>query len=174
MSLGVCSNSRLYTSHRQSGESQSVSQPKLGSNDITCKTRQPVAHEILFTPPRFSEWLPIELFWAAVKNEVASKWEAGRGMVKMREQLMAALDRWGDPSPIMGQELSFCGKLWRKVFGLVRSYDTAQRQVDDNSDEAIQAADEESESEDVDELSNIGDDEVDDSDQSDYASDRDS
>ncbi len=68
-----------------------------------CKTRQPVAHEILFTPPRFSEWQPIELFWAAVKNEVASKWEAGRGMVKMREQLMAALDRWGDPSPIMGQ-----------------------------------------------------------------------
>ena len=95
-------------------------------------------------------------------------------MVKMREQLMAALDRWGDPSPIMGQELSFCGKLWRKVFGLVRSYDTAERQVDDNSDEAIQAADEESESEDVDELSNIGDDEIDDSDQSDYASDRDS
>ena len=92
-------------------------------------------------------------------------------MVKMREQLMAALDRWGDPSPIMGQELSFCGKLWRKVFGLVRSYDTAQRQVDDNSDEAIQAADEESESEDVDD---IGDDEIDDSDQSDYASDRDS
>jgi hypothetical protein len=135
-----------------------------------CKTRQPVAHEILFTPPRFSEWQPIELFWAAVKNEVASKWEAGRGMVKMREQLMAALDRWGDPSPIMGQELSFCGKLWRKVFGLVRSYDTAERQVDDNSDEAIQAADEESESEDVD---GIGDDEIDDSDQSDYASDRD-
>jgi hypothetical protein len=63
-------------------------------------------------------------------------------MVKMREQLMAALDHWGDPSPIMGQELSFCGKLWRKVFGLVRSYDTAQRQADDNS---IQAADEESE-----------------------------
>jgi hypothetical protein len=94
-------------------------------------------------------------------------------MVKMREQLMAALDRWGDPSPIMGQELSFCGNLWRKVFGLVRSYNTAERQVDDNSDEAIQAADEESESEDVDELSNIGEDEIDDSDQSDYASVRD-
>ena len=83
---------------------------------------------------------------------------------------MAALDRWGDPSPIMGQELSFCGKLWRKVFGLVRSYDTAQRQAD-SQDEGIQAADEESE--DADELSNIGDDDNDDSDQSDYASDPD-
>ena len=83
---------------------------------------------------------------------------------------MAALDRWGDPSPIMGQELSFCGKLWRKVFGLVRSYDTAQRQAD-SRDEGIQAADEESE--DVDELSNIGDGDSDVSDQSDYASDRD-
>jgi hypothetical protein len=128
-----------------------------------CKTRQPIAHEILFTPPRFSEWQPIELYWAAVKNEVASKWEAGRGMVKMREQLMAALDHWGDPSPILGQEVSFCGKLWRKVIGLVRSYVSVQRQADANGVNQDVVLD----SDDIDEP--FGND-VEDSDQSDYAS----
>ena len=128
-----------------------------------CKTRQPIAHEILFTPPRFSEWQPIELYWAAVKNEVASKWEVGRGMVKMREQLMAALDHWGDPSPILGQEVSFCGKLWRKVIGLVRSYVSVQRQADAN----VVNQDVVLDSDDIDEPF---ENDVEDSDQSDYAS----
>lgn len=97
-----------------------------------CRERQPVAHEILFTPPRFSEWQPIELFWAAVKNDVARQWEAGRGMVRMREQLMAALNRWGDPNP--NPDIPFCGKLWRKCIGLVRSYEQLQRQADDDDD----------------------------------------
>ena len=96
-----------------------------------CRNRQPVAHEILFTPPRYSEWQPIELFWAAVKNEVASKWQSGRGMTLAETQTIEALEHWGSPDHLIGKGISFCGKLWRKCIGLIRTYLADLRESDE-------------------------------------------
>jgi hypothetical protein len=87
-----------------------------------CRNRTPIAHEILFTPPRYSEWQPIEMLWAAAKNEVASKWSAGRGLNVAEQQMHDALERWGSPDHLAGQNISHCGKLWRKCIGLIRSH----------------------------------------------------
>lgn len=95
-----------------------------------CKNRKPIAHEILFTPPRYSEWQPIEMYWAAAKNEVASKWSAGRGLNVAEQQMQDALERWGSPDHLMGQSISHCGKLWRKCIGLIRSHLDHLREAD--------------------------------------------
>jgi hypothetical protein len=95
--------------------------------------------------------------------------EACLHILKMREQLMQLLSigeilvHRGDPSPIICEELSFCGKLWRKVFGLVRSYHSQLRQTD----EVLQAAIVESQND-----GNLSINDAADSHQSDTASDR--
>ena len=52
-------------------------------------------HKILFTPPRHSDLQPIELYWAAVKGEVARQFTADRTLAQTKEQLLAALQHHG-------------------------------------------------------------------------------
>lgn len=52
-------------------------------------------HRVLFLPPHYSRWNPIELYWAAAKNAVAELYTARRGLDETRRQLLEALQRFG-------------------------------------------------------------------------------
>jgi transposase len=55
-------------------------------------------HTVLFTPPRKSEWQPIEKYWAVVKNDVARKYSKNRTFPQVRQQLESAMDHFGSGS----------------------------------------------------------------------------
>lgn len=55
-------------------------------------------HTVLFTPPRKSEWQPIEKYWAVVKNDVARKYTKNRTFPQVRQQLEAVMDHFGSGS----------------------------------------------------------------------------
>ena len=90
---------------------------------------------MLFTPPRVSIWQPIEMYWAACKNEVARQWTANRNLRDTRSQLETAMTKWGDPSPLMGQEFSFCAKLVRHCVKLIRQHWADVQQADRANDQ---------------------------------------
>jgi len=54
-------------------------------------------HRILWTPPRHSELQPIELYWAAVKGEVARQFTSSRSLPETKNQLLSALRNNGTP-----------------------------------------------------------------------------
>ena len=76
-------------------------------------------HHILFTPPRKSEWQPIEKFWAVVKNCVAQQYTKQRTFPQVRSQLDAAMDRFGQGS---ADGSDTCSKLIAKVSQIVLHY----------------------------------------------------
>jgi hypothetical protein len=71
-----------------------------GDLEIYCRSK---GHEILLTPARASHFQPIELYWAAVKNEIASRYRVDRNFATVHQQLLNALDKWGTQS--------FCSRL---------------------------------------------------------------
>jgi transposase len=66
-------------------------------NDVE-RVAQQHNHRILFTPPRKSEWQPIEKFWAIVKNDVARQYTKQRTFPQVRSQLEASMDNFGQGS----------------------------------------------------------------------------
>lgn len=71
-------------------------------------------HRLLFTPPRYSEWQPIELLWAAVKNHVASK-TPRRTMADLLEQLKEGFMKFGTAAQ--------CSKFIHHAFEEMDRYD---------------------------------------------------
>ena len=53
--------------------------------------------QVVFTPPYWPEFQPIELFWAAVKGYVASLYRMDRSMPELREQLFKGFEKYGTP-----------------------------------------------------------------------------
>ena len=48
-------------------------------------------HRVVFTPPHYSWWQPIELYWASVKGDVARQYTNSRTLSQTREQLDEAI-----------------------------------------------------------------------------------
>ena len=80
-------------------------------------------HEVIFTPPRASRWQPIELFWAHVKNKVASQWVRSRSLEQTRQQLVEAMDEFGTKP-------GHCASLIDKSLREIREYHSAIEQED--------------------------------------------
>jgi len=57
--------------------------------------------------------------------------QLSRGMTLAETQTIEALDRWGSPDHLIGQGISFCGKLWRKCISLIRTYLADLRESDE-------------------------------------------
>jgi hypothetical protein len=79
-------------------------------------------HLLLLTPPRCSTWQPIELYWASVKNEVASLFKQGRSLQETRTQLEASLTKWGTQA--------HCSKLIAHTTKQVKTWWDSARQAD--------------------------------------------
>lgn len=84
-------------------------------------------HTVLFTPPRKSEWQPIEKFWAVVKNDVAHQYTKTRTFPQVRSQLELAMDRFGGGS---ADASDTCSKIIAKVEQSIRLYHDTLRQAD--------------------------------------------
>jgi hypothetical protein len=84
-------------------------------------------HTVLFTPPRKSEWQPIEKFWAVVKNDVAQKYTKTRTFPQVRSQLELAMDKFGGGS---ADASDTCSKIIAKVEQSIRLYHDTLRQAD--------------------------------------------
>ncbi len=90
-----------------------------GELEMFCRSR---GHDVLLTPPRASHFQPIELYWAAVKNDVASKYTSERNFQGVLAHLLDALDKWGTPD--------FCAKLINHCDGKIRSFLAMIEQAD--------------------------------------------
>jgi hypothetical protein len=90
-----------------------------GELEMFCRSR---GHDVLLTPPRASHFQPIELYWAAVKNDVASKYTSERNFQGVLAHLLHALDKWGTPD--------FCAKLINHCDGKIRSFLAMIEQAD--------------------------------------------
>lgn len=94
---------------------------RLGSDlQRFCRAR---GHEILLTPPRASHFQPIELFWAAVKNEVAAQYNSSRNFATVRTQVLAAFNKWGT------QE--FCRKIIAHCTARIKAFHEVLQQADE-------------------------------------------
>ena len=51
-----------------------------------------VGHEVLFTPPRYSDLQPIETVWAIVKSEVGRQYDDKTTIADVRERLELAFE----------------------------------------------------------------------------------
>lgn len=54
-------------------------------------------HDVLFLPPNYSRWNPIEYYWAAAKRRVAEQYRFGRTVEETKQQLVEALQQYGQP-----------------------------------------------------------------------------
>jgi len=93
-------------------------------------------HTVLFTPPRKSEWQPIEKFWAVVKNDVAHKYTKTRTFPQVRSQLELAMDRFGGGS---ADASDTCSKIIAKVEQSIRLYHDTLRQADIRAQQRLEA-----------------------------------
>jgi hypothetical protein len=102
---------------------------ELGSDlQIFCRER---GHEILLTPPRASHFQPIELYWAAVKNEVAAQYSSSRNFASVKTQLLAGLNKWGTPD--------FCSKIVNHCTSkIIAFHETLQRADESQEIELVQ------------------------------------
>jgi len=97
---------------------------ELGSDlQIFCRER---GHEILLTPPRASHFQPIELYWAAVKNEVAAQYNSSRSFASVKTQLLTALTKWGTPE--------FCSKIINHCTSKITAFHEALQRADESQD----------------------------------------
>ena len=64
-------------------------------------------HEVVFLPPKFSRWNPIELYWGLAKNKVAMLYSSERNLSGTRDQLLEALDEYGTSEHTNKLSLSF-------------------------------------------------------------------
>jgi hypothetical protein len=97
---------------------------ELGSDlQIFCRER---GHEILLTPPRASHFQPIELYWAAVKNEVAAQYNSSRNFASVKTQLLTALTKWGTPE--------FCSKIINHCTSKITAFHEALQRADESQD----------------------------------------
>ena len=90
---------------------------------IFCRSR---GHDILLTPPRASHFQPIEMYWAAVKNEVAAQFNSNRNFQNVRQQLLAAFDNWGTQQ--------FCTKLFNHCTEKIRAFHDLMQRADASQD----------------------------------------
>jgi hypothetical protein len=88
-------------------------------------------HSVLFTPPRKSEWQPIEKYWAVVKNDVARKYTKSRTFPQARQQLHDAMDRFGAGS-LDGSDT--CTKIIAKTTQAVQLYHDTLRAAEARAD----------------------------------------
>ena len=73
--------------------------------------------QVVFTPPYWPEFQPIELYWAAVKGYVADKYTNERTMSELRTQLFEGFAKYGTPeqcTKLIGKALEYEEK-YRKV-----------------------------------------------------------
>lgn len=105
---------------------------------IYCRSR---GHDILLTPPRASHFQPIEMYWAAVKNEVAAQFNSNRNFQNVREQLLAAFDKWGTQQ--------FCTKLFDHCTQKIRAFHDLIERADASQDIGDVEVDDSSDSDDV-------------------------
>ena len=113
-----------------------------------CRTRN---HEILLTPPRASDFQPIELFWACTKNAVAAKYTSTRSMESVKEQVVSEFDKWGTAEHC-SKLIEHCTKKIQKHHDLIVIADAAAEQAqvvigedsDGSSEDGIDSIDEES------------------------------
>ena len=114
---------------------------ELGSDlQIFCRAR---GHEILLTPPRASHFQPIELYWAAVKNEVAAQYNSSRNFASVKTQLLAALNKWGTPD--------FCSKIIDHCTSKITAFHDSLQRADESQEdlEIVQVGSSSSEDESV-------------------------
>lgn len=98
---------------------------ELGSDlQIFCRAR---GHEILLTPPRASHFQPIELYWAAVKNEVAAQYNSSRNFASVKTQLLAALNKWGTPD--------FCSKIIDHCTSKITAFHDSLQRADESQED---------------------------------------
>jgi transposase len=100
-----------------------------------CRARN---HDILLTPPRASDFQPIELFWACCKNAVAAKYTSTRSMETVKEQIMSEFDKWGTAEHC-SKLIEHCTKKIQKHHDLIVNADASAEQaqvfISDNDDE---------------------------------------
>lgn len=87
-------------------------------------------HSVLFTPPRKSEWQPIEKYWAVVKNDVARKYTKSRTFPQARQQLHAAMDQFGAGS-LDGSDT--CTKIIAKTTQAIQLYHSTLRAAEERA-----------------------------------------
>jgi transposase len=102
-------------------------------NDVE-RVAQQHNHRILFTPPRKSEWQPIEKFWAVVKNDVARQYTKQRTFPQVRTQLEASMDNFGQGS-IDGSDT--CSRIIAKTAQSVLAYFQTVREADARFDARV-------------------------------------
>jgi transposase len=90
---------------------------------IFCRSH---GHTLLLTPPRASHFQPIELFWAACKNDVAAQYTSARNFNCVRTQLLAAFNKWGT------QE--FCSKIINHCTEKIRAFHEAIQRADESQE----------------------------------------
>jgi hypothetical protein len=88
-------------------------------------------HSVLFTPPRKSEWQPIEKYWAVVKNDVARKYTKSRTFAQARQQLDAAMDHFGAGS-LDGSDT--CTRIIAKTAQAIQLYHDTLRAAEARAD----------------------------------------
>ena len=100
-----------------------------------CRAR---GHEILLTPPRASHFQPIELFWAAVKNEVAAQFNSSRNFATVKTQVLAAFNKWG-AQDFCRKIIAHCTAKIKAFHEILQQADAAQEspvlEIDDISDD---------------------------------------
>jgi hypothetical protein len=121
---------------------------QLGSElDIFCRDR---GHAILLTPPRASHFQPIELYWAAVKNDVASKYTSERNFQGVLGHMLEAFDKWGTPE-FCAKLINHCDRKIRAFLAMIEQADDALENEQVDSDDDDEAASEPSEDDNDDE-----------------------
>ena len=123
-----------------------------GDLEIFCRSK---GHDILLTPPRASHFQPIELYWAAVKNDVASKFTSDRNFQGVLRHLLEAFDKWGTPE-FCSKLVSHCDRKIRAFLAMIQEADDAleiehddlDSDNDDEDDESVSDDDQMSHSED--------------------------
>jgi hypothetical protein len=102
-------------------------------NDVE-RVAQQHNHRVLFTPPRKSEWQPIEKFWAIVKNDVARQYTKQRTFPQVRTQLEASMDQFGQGS-MDGSDT--CSRIIAKTAESVVAYFQTVREADARFDARV-------------------------------------
>ncbi len=104
-----------------------------GELEIFCREK---GHAILLTPPRASHFQPIERYWAAVKNDVASKYTSERNFQGVLTHMLEAFDKWGTPE-FCAKLVNHCDRKIRTFLAMIESADAALEieHVDGDSDD---------------------------------------
>lgn len=71
-------------------------------------------HRVLYTPPHYSWWQPIELYCAAVKNDIAKKYKTTRTIPELTQQLENAIQLHGTKEVVF-KLVAHCTNLMRNA-----------------------------------------------------------